>query len=257
MIVKSFHFTHLGNYRNINEDSLLLHNSIIQKKAMDSFQYSIFQGSNLIFAIADGMGGHEKGEVASYSVLEHLLKNKDSIHTIKDLRTQIFLSKEVLNVAAQKNESSGMGTTLSGIFLSNKNSYIFNIGDSRVYRIERRNLKRITEDHSEVFDLYKSGKITEDQLRTHKRKNILTSALVGDYTKNKPELFEKELEHELGNMFLICSDGLWEGIPTETIQKIFLDNNREEEICNQLINFSLKYSGMDNISFILIKIIDL
>ena len=152
--------------------------------------------------------------------------------------------------------SPGLGTTLCGIYFLNKKALVYNVGDSRAYLLSSSKIDRITEDHSEVFELFKKNNITEEELRVHKRKNILTSAIVGDLTDRKPLIYEKELNLSIGSTFLLCTDGLWEGIPQNMFNQFLEKDSSEEAFCTQLISFSLKYSGLDNISFILLKVVD-
>jgi serine/threonine protein phosphatase PrpC len=257
MIIKVFYFTHNGNYRKNNEDSLLIHDSVVQTKQMKTFKYLIINQKYPLFAVADGMGGHDKGEIASYTVLESLSNFKNNIHSSKDIKSEIIRAKNILNEKAISMNSPGLGTTLCGIYFKNKKALVYNVGDSRAYLLSASKMERITEDHSEVFELYKKNNITEEELRVHKRKNILTSAIVGDLTNKKPLIYEKELKLTIGSTFLLCTDGLWEGIPHDMFNQFLEKNRNEESFCNQLIAFSLKYSGLDNISFILIKIIDI
>lgn len=258
MIIKCFHYTHVGNYRTVNEDSILLNDTIFQKKEMVNFLPSIISSESPIFGIADGMGGHDKGELASYTILSYLKDNKNKILSERDLKTTIIKSQSKLSEIAKINNSFGMGTTLSGIHFIQRKAIIFNCGDSRVYQIDSNELSRITEDDSEVFTLFKNGEITEDQIRLQKGKNILTAALIGDSKTRIPQISIHRANIKIGTRFLICSDGLWEGIPLEKFKGFFKEANiTEEEICKNLSQFSLKYSGLDNISYILLKIIDI
>jgi serine/threonine protein phosphatase PrpC len=257
MIIKSFYYTHVGNYRAINEDSLLVDDKLFQTKGMNTYSTKIITSNSPIFAIADGMGGHDKGELASQTILKYLLENKNSIYTKNDLNYSILNSQKKLNEIAKINNSYGMGTTLSGILFLKNQGIIFNCGDSRVYQIESDKLTRITEDDTEVFSMYKNGEITEDQIRLQKGKNILTSALIGDVKERIPKISYQKVKFKIGSKFLLCSDGLWEGIPLEKFQSFFREILTEEEICKSLAQFSLKYSGLDNISFILLKVIDI
>ena len=256
MIIKVFYFTHNGNYRNNNEDSLLIHDTVVQTKQMKSFMYQIVNQKNPIFAVADGMGGHDKGEIASYTVLESLNNFKHNIQSSKDIKNEIIRAKSFLNEKANSMNSPGLGTTLCGIYFLNKKALVYNVGDSRAYLLSSSKIDRITEDHSEVFELFKKNNITEEELRVHKRKNILTSAIVGDLTDRKPLIYEKELNLSIGSTFLLCTDGLWEGIPLNMFNQFLEKDSSEEAFCTQLISFSLKYSGLDNISFILLKVVD-
>lgn len=257
MILKSFFFSDIGNYRKINEDSVLLVNKVFQPTRMKTYEYNVFNEDYPLFALADGMGGHDKGEIASYSILKYIQELMTTNPNPKDMKSILFKGKLHLNDLAESNQSPGLGTTFSSIYFFDKTAHIYNVGDSRVYRIRKRKLERLTEDHSEVFELFKSGEITEDELRTHKSKNILTSALIGDFTNQKPTIFEKNVPVLIGDLFLLCTDGLWEGIPLSNFEKIFLETGQEEALCSEMINFSLKYGGMDNISFVLLKVIDL
>lgn len=257
MIFKIFYYSDVGNHRKVNEDAILIHDTIIQPHKMTSTKYEIKKSDEFIFCIADGMGGHDKGEVASYKILEYIKSHYISNKSFKDWKNLILNSKTYLNEIARSQDSPGMGTTLSSLFFKGTKAQILNIGDSRIYLIRNRKIERITDDHTEVFELFKEGKLSEEEIRTHKRKNILTSAIIADYSESKPNVFEKLFQPKIGDMFLLCTDGLWEGIPFQILEKIFLESGKEDEICITLKDFSLKYAGMDNISFLLLRLVDL
>ncbi|MGI6262391.1 MAG: Stp1/IreP family PP2C-type Ser/Thr phosphatase [Succiniclasticum sp.] len=231
--------THTGKVRENNEDSLLL----LHPK---------------LFAIADGMGGYNAGEVASVLSLYSLrdaspeLENaapEDLIPTLRRLVQQI--NRVIYQKAASVAEFNGMGTTLTGIYLDGAGKgYIFHVGDSRVYLLREGKLRQLTRDHSLVGELLEKGKITAEEAFDHPQKNMLTRA-IGVNPEVDVDVFETSVFN--GDLLLLCSDGLSDMLRDDQIRDILLRDDLETAADN-LIKGALDAGGKDNISFILILV---
>lgn len=229
--------TNVGNYRKNNEDSYYLNES---KK---------------LYVLADGMGGHLAGERASKMATEIVAKDFEDgkkVASIEDaieiLSSSIRDANKKIYGSSQENENyRGMGTTLScGIILDNVLIYS-NVGDSRIYRINK-DIEQITKDDSFVNYLMEIGEITEEEAKNHPKKNVLTKALG---TTSDIEVIVNTLNIKDNDIFLFCSDGLTNMVPDEEIFKIVKENS-PEDARDKLLDLALKNGGMDNITFILV-----
>lgn len=248
--------SHYGNVRSTNEDSILIDHSVYSEENMKIPTQRTIEQSNVIFAVADGMGGHAKGEVASKKVLEVLRDNIEEFKNLKYIMTTLMKAKKALNeVVKQDLASFGLGTTVSGIFFKKHRGLLFSCGDSRIYKIEGSKIQKITIDHSLVQHLYDTGVIEEDEMRLHPQKNIITSAITGDLSMERPTMFLKEIPIEVGDKFLICTDGLWESLDNHEILDCINGSTSISSIQN-LITRSLTNYGKDNISVIYVEILD-
>lgn len=232
--------TDVGLKREANEDSILIDKNIG------------------LFIVADGMGGHEGGEVASalaVQTVQKILKNKNNFKekltpegllkkAYREASYQIYHKGHVTNP-----ELMGMGTTMVLGYLVKSKLYIANVGDSRGYLFRDSNLWQLTEDHSLVNEQVKAGLITEDDMENVVGKNVITRS-VG---------YEVELEVDIhyrvvnaGDIYLFCSDGLSGMVPFSLILDT-IKHTPSEKVVPKLINLAKKGGGDDNISVILIK----
>lgn len=176
----------VGLVRNINEDACLAHPKIL--------------------AVADGMGGHAAGEVASSTVITTLLKNLDGELSKDWVTTTILLgSKKIANAIQSDSEKEGMGTTLSLILSTGETGFIGHVGDTRVYRFENNMLDQLTQDHTYVQELVDRGEISAEEALIHPRRNLLMRAIDGARSIDI-DVFEVPLT--VGQRYLVCSDGL-------------------------------------------------
>lgn len=230
--------THTGKIRENNEDSLLL-------------------VSPYLFAIADGMGGYNAGEIASNLALDKLkagaeaLRDKIGTGLEKALRqTMQEINRAVYEKARQDKDCEGMGTTLTGIcFSGNGTGYVFNVGDSRLYLQRDGKLKQITRDHSVVEEMVERGEITPEEAFDHPRKNMLTRG-IGIDAVVEGDVFAVDILY--GDRFLLCSDGLSDMLRDAEMEEI-LRREDTEAAADALLQGALDRGGKDNISLILIK----
>lgn len=237
--------TNVGKERDHNEDSVasLIVSSNSSKKEFDCG----------ILVVADGMGGHEMGEVASdiaaktfvqvtlHNIL-HSSKDKNRIDFFDILgKSVIAANKEVMKLG--ENHSTRMGTTLVGAIILDNHLYVANVGDSRAYLVKpKKSLFQITKDHSAVQEMVDAKLITKEQARTHPRKNIVTKALGLDHDL-RPDVFESTLDD---GVLLLCSDGLSNMVDDDEIVKTI--NGSLSHSAEDLIELANRHGGLDNIS---------
>lgn len=203
-----------------------------------------------VFAVADGMGGHLAGEVASRMAVEAVeqMALANDAPGIAALREAVASAHETILAHAQSHiECAGMGTTLSVLWMGKNYVYIAHVGDSRIYRLRGEALEQITQDHSLVEELVRAGLITREQARTHPRRNIITRAL-GTHGENEPDLLVTDVR--AGDLFLLCTDGLSGMVPDEDIRAALLGHDMETA-ADRLLAMALGAGGRDNVTLIL------
>jgi len=242
-------YTNVGKMRANNEDALLLMDELFCEENLEECSEGFSENDYFLFVVADGMGGHKKGEVASRLVLESLLEEKEKIY--EDLEEGLQRAKKRLNEYAKKNPLAlGLGCAVAGLVIKDNFAKVFNVGDCRVYRFVNNKLIKLSKDHSVVERLLSEGLITEEQARDYPQKNVLTSAIMGDLSENIPEIFVREMELYDGDFFLLCSDGLWEELEKHEL----IDCFSEEKPCRAILDLLKEKPLKDNVSFILVKI---
>ncbi len=206
-----------------------------------------------LFIVADGMGGHKAGDLASrYTVEEFLevVRNSRADNPITIIEEAVTKANLLL---IQKSKESidyeGMGTTLVVATIIGKSIFIANVGDSRLYLINNE-IQQITRDHSLVEEMISLGEIDRKKARTHEKKNIITRA-IGVDSEVVADFFE--IDYQTGDIILMCSDGLSNMIDDDEIKLIVNQGNDLSEISNKLIEVANKNGGRDNISVVLVE----
>jgi serine/threonine protein phosphatase PrpC len=253
MLINACYVSSAGKVRRNNEDSVLLNDTLIVMGSMSGVESLISRGDRLAYMVADGMGGHARGEAASSMVLTVFKEGYKDVDKEDHIRDLIRTAKEALNGLAEKEPGSfGLGTTVAGIVFSGGKAFLLNCGDSRVYEADG-SLKKITKDHSLVQELAASGTITEEEMRTHPQKNIITSALMGDLRTGLPLYSLAELEIRKGRRFLLCSDGLWESLSYREMAEC-LKGKEIKEGAECLFRRTMDAGAADNVSIILLEV---
>ncbi|MDO5378042.1 MAG: Stp1/IreP family PP2C-type Ser/Thr phosphatase [Clostridia bacterium] len=205
-----------------------------------------------IYAVADGMGGHLAGEVASGMAIDAVkrLANGRGEASFSALRATVRRAHEAIAAHAGKHpECAGMGTTLSMMWRGGHYMYIAHVGDSRIYRLREGKLEQITQDHSFVAELVRGGVITPEEARSHPRRNIITRAL-GTRGDNTPDLLAADTRK--GDIWLLCTDGLTGMVEDERIEAELSSAGRTlEEAADRLLSLALSAGGSDNVTLIL------
>ncbi|MBQ1311699.1 MAG: Stp1/IreP family PP2C-type Ser/Thr phosphatase [Blautia sp.] len=207
-----------------------------------------------LFVVADGMGGHNAGDYASSHGVQTMVKeirNDADYNPVKVLRHAIeSANTEIFERALNNSDFAGMGTTLVVCTIVGHYAYIANIGDSRLYVIERQ-IRQITKDHSLVQEMVRLGELDAEEARNHPKKNIITRALGAEKTVNV-DFFDLRLERE--SIILMCSDGLSNMVEDWKMEEIILDSHRTiSEKGRTLIREANRNGGKDNIAIVLIE----
>jgi len=221
----------IGKSRKINEDSLG------------------YRGN--LFVIADGMGGHNAGEIASALAVEEVLRMSlcgTDFH--RDLpRTINRANQAILDHARKYPECRGMGTTIAILQLEEGRARVAHVGDSRVYWWRRKKLSRVTRDHSVVEELLLHGGITREEADYHPQRNILTRALG---IPGEIEVENTEFETGEGDRILMCTDGLTSMLTDDDIASLLMRDEPAQKIAELLVAEANKRGGHDNISVIVV-----
>lgn len=235
-----------GMCRSTNEDAIFIFNT----------RYGCLPN---LYIVADGMGGHNAGEIASNSAIRFFC---DYIHENRD--TQLYENYQYLDIIKKgilyansqvyfKSKTDehldGMGTTFIVASILNNKLFVENIGDSRLYLIRNGEIIQITVDHTYVMEMLKSGNLTEEELYNHPNKNIITRAL-GTQENVNVDTFEVELHQN--DIILMCSDGLSNMIKDNEILNIIESYSSIDQSIQMLLDRANQNGGLDNISIIMI-----
>ncbi len=206
-----------------------------------------------VFIVADGMGGHRAGDVASVTAVTSVLDaiksstKKDAISVIEEA---ITTANETLFEKSKNNEEwEGMGTTLVLATVVEDTLYVANVGDSRLYLIDD-DIRQITRDHSYVEEMISIGEIDKFEARHHSKKNIITRA-IGVESKTTADFFE--VQFSKGAKILMCSDGLTNMVEDKDIYNIASNTNSEEAV-HKLISLANENGGKDNIAVLIVEL---
>lgn len=224
--------TEIGNVREHNEDSL----TVLPP----------------LFAVADGMGGHEAGEVAS----------EITINTLNDLAPQsadaealaravVAANLNVIKAPSQGVGREGMGTTLTAAILEKERLVIAQVGDSRAYLLHNGSLQQLTRDHSLMADMIEAGQLTEAEARVHPNRSVITRA-IGSDPHMQPDLYE--LNVATGDRLLLCSDGICGMIEDHEIASIMRQAPSAQSCADQLVEAALAAGGFDNATAVVVDV---
>ena len=254
MIVSACYITNTGKVRSANEDSLLVNDLLVTEADRDRAECRGSGERRQIYIVADGMGGHAKGEVASKTVLEAFRERYGEMESAGQIREVIGLAKERLNAIARADRNAfGLGTTVTGVALREGRAVVFNCGDSRGYRFSEDSFERITRDHSLVQELFEEGLVTEEEMRIHPQKHLITSAVTGDLRDLLPVLEVKELDLVGGQRFVLCTDGVWESMSKAEMRGC-LSIALLEAAVQALFKTTMERGARDNLSVIALDI---
>ena len=245
MKIKIKSATHIGKVRDHNEDSHVVLGGDQSPPSIDA-----------LLVVADGMGGHAAGEVASQMTVDRIvdiLNNQaDRFLALEGNEFGVFLStmlgevNQVVWQAGQEPDKRGMGTTCTLAVIRSDQLFIAQVGDSRAYLLRRGELHQVTTDHSWVEDAVSQGILTREQARVHPNRNVITRA-IGLSSKVDVDISTMDLQKD--DLLLLCSDGLNSMITDEKILQI-LKANKLSNVCDALINGANKAGGQDNTTVI-------
>lgn len=229
--MKVFAITDIGRVRPINEDAC----------------YMPAAGERFC-AVADGMGGHNAGEVASALAVKTFAEDMRDVKNITAAAMHAAVEHAndvVFQEASKSDQMSGMGTTFSALAVNGKTAYIAHVGDSRIYLLRRGTIMRATVDHTLVEEMVLKGMITVREARVHPKRNIITRALG---TGSKVEIDLVQMDVQEGDVFFLCTDGLSNHVDERTILKIAHSHESWKDKVKSLIAMALESGGQDNIT---------
>lgn len=238
-----------GKVRELDEDSLVV--------ARVFTTYEAEPSERILLIVADGMGGHSKGEVASYigaktvaeETIPYLLERDDEKEFADILSTNMKdTNQQILQYALDHPECEGMGTTMTVAILDGNQVHISHIGDTRAYQISRDEILQVTKDHSYVQQLVDKGEITPEEAKRHPKKNIITR-VVGYYAEVKADTYSEVLKED--DRLLLCCDGLTSHVDDEELKKIVSKALTAKGACEELVRLANERGGSDNISLVL------
>lgn len=235
--MKTFFLTDTGKVRDHNEDSVTILTNA---------------NNEHLLVVADGMGGHKCGEVASSMAVDHITKKFEELETLGDkakavnwIREEVAaINKSIFDYTAIYEESKGMGTTFVAALFTKDYLLFANVGDSSGYVLKKGKLYRVTKPHTLVNLLVESGELTEEEAEHHPRKNILMRAL-GANNPAEVDIFDVDTDVD---GILLCSDGLTTMLNETQIEKVLTGEGTLEEKVTKLIRKSNVRGGTDNIS---------
>lgn len=245
--------SNVGKVRAVDEDALL---------AMEiQTAYLSEPRTRLLLMVADGMGGHRRGDVASRIAVRAVARTLLPLLTSEDNLSRATYDQELRSAVANANhaifsevqqhpEYEGMGTTLSLAVVDSRNLFVANVGDSRTYIINAGEIFQVTRDHSLVQELVDRGELRPEEARHHPRKNVITMAL-GVYEEVTPDI--GCLTTEPGDMVLVCCDGLINHVEDEDIHRVVVEASDPQTACEILVALANKGGGTDNISVIVAR----
>ncbi len=245
LIATAFGLSDIGCHRSVNQDTL--------GNRIGSFSAKM-EGLGLLYAIADGMGGHARGEVASAIAIEQLFaryyESDATIEARQTLARVMVETNAAVYQAGLEANSGTMGTTLTTILLRDNILYVGNIGDSRTYLIRSGKIKQLSQDHSLIGEQVRSGLLTEAQARISSIRNVITRA-VGYREQVEPDTFAFTVH--VGDILLLCSDGLHGLVENEELARI-ISAKTLGEATTELIELARERGGPDNITALLVRI---
>lgn len=227
-------------------------------KLPDDIRKSLVKKKGALFCLCDGMGGVNSGEVAAELSCNWIFKawyerkaKKKPVEVMKEIVKET--NTRLMELASEYKQYNGMGCTLVAALFWKAKAFFFNLGDSRAYLFDGEVLTQLTEDHSEVWDLYKMGAITKDDIRNHPRNNLITRAIGVDKTLKPDDIGVNVTDIRKEALYLLCSDGLTDMVSESHITAVLKQKTSLEKKGEKLVEAANATGGKDNITVILIQ----
>jgi PPM family protein phosphatase len=231
-VVEQFSLTDVGRQRSANEDAYFV--------------------SDPIYAVADGMGGARAGEVAAKNAVDELAELGGREVSEKDLAASVEQANKRIHDLSEQDESlSGMGTTVTAVAVGDGEISIAHVGDSRAYRLRDGELERLTHDHSLVDEMFRAGKITQEEAEVHPQRSIITRALGPEPSV---EVDRMTYPARPGDVYLLCSDGLTTMVPEDALGAVLRGRSSLKQAGEELVRAANEAGGRDNVTVVLFKL---
>jgi len=254
MTLTSYAICDTGLIRDENQDNLFI-NGAIRESAEDTSVFRHFDVSEGrgIYAVADGMGGGSHGGLASLVTVREM-QDKDFYKDHNSMSQFLLQCNENICELMNENKSGRMGSTFVGLCIDGENGVVTNIGDSRIYLFRCDELSQLSIDHTSIRQMVELGVITEDAARTHPDRHRLTQHLGIFSSEMLIEPHTKQIDLQVRDIFLLCSDGLTDMLTDGDIQRILSTNSTKEEKAETLFAEALKNGGRDNITIVIVAV---
>lgn len=224
--------TDVGHVRKVNEDAYL-----------DAREESLW-------VVADGMGGHSRGDRASQTIIEKLhdfTASADAQASVDDIVARLSAANDICRHIA---EGQVMGSTVAVMYLHDDRAYLVWAGDSRIYRYRSGEFLQLTDDHSLVQELHRLGELTEDEAENHPSSNVITRAIG---VSDELDVQVREFDLEAGDRFLLCSDGLFKDVKKDEVRGNLVLPSPKQAL-DALVALALKRGGTDNVTGIIVQV---
>jgi PPM family protein phosphatase len=234
MRIDSFGGTHQGRVRPINEDRFL------------------WRPEFGVFVVADGMGGHSHGDIASSAIVqcvEDALSHVEHAQKVKTLTESLLRANDMIGEISRANDDIVIGSTIAGLAVTGNRFSVLWSGDSRVYLLREGRIQQLTTDHNEAEMLLRKGAITKEQAREWPRRNVIVHAIG---VNEEPHIEITEGAVRTGDVFVLCSDGLTNHLSDLEIKQIAAEYSARQA-CVELIRIALARGGTDNVSVIAVR----
>lgn len=247
MKLEAASLSHIGQVRQRNEDAIGYFHP--QESAVRDQKGSLF-------VVADGMGGHRGGEVASQLAVDTVVASYYSAAEDGPAAALEQAFKDANKVIVERSRSDvtlyGMGTTCTALVLRDDEAFIAHVGDTRAYRLRDNILEQLTEDHSLVWEMVRQGILTDEDARTHPRRNVITRS-IGTHEELSVDAAPTPLPLRDGDVFLLCSDGLTSLVPERDVKAV-LDANPPRAACDLLVDLANEAGGKDNVTVLVVRV---
>ena len=234
--IRSFGVTDRGTVREVNEDNLLLRENLC------------------LWAVADGMGGHSRGDFASATVVDFLGTVRpfaDPRSLLLDVVSRLEDANERLREEARAGGSDAIGATVVGLIMLDREGLVVWAGDSRAYRMRRRRIEQLSADHSVVQDLVEAGLLKAEDAEDHPHAHVLTRAIGANASL---ELDFERITIEAGDTYVLCSDGLTRVVSDEAIAGVIETFIQPDRIAHELIRLALENGTQDNVTVVAVTV---
>jgi serine/threonine protein phosphatase PrpC len=241
--------SHIGQVRQRNEDAI---------GYFEPGEPRVRGKKGSIFIVADGMGGHRGGEIASQLAVDTVVA---SYYASRESDPSLALDqafKEANRVIIEKSRADvslyGMGTTCTVLVIREREAYVAHVGDSRGYLLRDGNLTQLTEDHSLVGEMVRQGILTDEDARTHPRRNVITRS-IGTHDDLSVDSLPAPLSLRDGDVFLLCTDGLTSLVGEKQVKAV-LEGNPPRAACDALVDLANDHGGKDNVTVEVVRVLE-
>jgi serine/threonine protein phosphatase PrpC len=242
--------TDVGPYFQINDDRVMINGQIISDGMIDGKS----DGACMVAAVADGVGGLQRGYEAAEIALEAIAElGQPGLGRAGIRRIMESANQKVIDRQNETNIRNGIMTTIAAIYFCNEACYVINAGDSRVYRYRDGTMEQLSKDHSAIQNMIDTGEITVQEARSHPKRNVVTKCL-GAEAKLNARIVDHTNEVLVNDMFLICSDGISDCLTDGELLHVAAERGISlTEMCKHFLNQAIDHGSTDNISICVIR----